>query len=313
MDQLRILLPTAAASNAVCTLAKREGLFEKYGLEATIEVVGDSSALLAKARQGGAFLAYLAAAATVEAALDGADLVLFAGPVHRPFHSIVCQSAITTPDELRGKRVGYNGRNDELSCRLALRQIGLSMAGDVVAVKVSGPPRERIAVLRSGEVDAVAISPPVTFRAKKAGFRELVCLADLQGDYQSGACAASREFLAGSRDSVVAFTKALSEAVKIYKTDRERALAAMAAHTGGTDREETEDSWRIFALRCTPDVPALSMPGLRFVMDNVIQHPAARSRQPEDFVDLSIVRQLEDEGFYRSLWAPSTAAARELG
>jgi hypothetical protein len=111
----------------------------------------------------------------------------------------------------------------------------------------------------------------------------------------------------------VAFTKALSEAVKIYKTDRERALAAMAAHTGGTDREETEDSWRIFALRCTPDVPALSMPGLRFVMDNVIQHPAARSRQPEDFVDLSIVRQLEDEGFYRSLWAPSTAAARELG
>jgi ABC-type nitrate/sulfonate/bicarbonate transport system substrate-binding protein len=305
MEPLRVLLPTAAASNAVCTLAKREGLYEKHELDATVEVSGDSHALLREARQGGAFVGYLAAAAVVEAALDGADLVLFAGGVNRPFHSIVCQPDIRTAEALRGKRVGYNGRNDELSCRLALSRLGLEMGRDVQGVKVPGAPGERIAALQSGLVEAVSISPPVTFRAKRAGFYELVNLAELDGPYQSGACATSRAFLASHRDVVLRFTRALSEAIHIWKTDKPRGLAAMLEHAGGGHPDEIEDSWQTFALRCSPDVPAIDMPGLRFVMDHVVDSPAARGRPAEDFVDLSIVDELRDEGFYASLWAPS--------
>lgn len=288
MDQLQLLLPSPAASNAVCTLARREGLFEHHGVDVTIEVVGDSRELLRRTEQGGAFAAYLAAAAVVEAALNGAELVLFAGMVNRPFHSIVCRPEITKPEQLRGKRVGYSGRNDQLSCSLALAQIGLQLERDVAGVHISGSPNARIEAMRDGRIDAVAISPPVTFRAKKAGFRELVNLADLEGDYQSGACTTSRSFLASHRDLIVRFTRALVAAVAVFKADREKAIAALAEHTGGTDREELADSWAIFS-RCMPDVPALSLPGLRFVLDNVVQHPAAKDRQPADFVDLDVV------------------------
>ncbi|HEY8692082.1 MAG TPA: ABC transporter substrate-binding protein [Chloroflexota bacterium] len=289
MDELQLLLPSPAASNAVCTLARREGIFAKHGLAVAMEVIGDSTNLLRQTEHGGAFVAYLAAAAVVEAVLNGANLVLFAGMVNRPFHSIVCRPEIASADELRGKRVGFSGRNDELSCGLALAQVGLRLGDDVTGVRVSGPPNERIAALRDGTVDAVAISPPATFRAKKAGFRELVSLADLPGEYQSGSCATNRAFLAEHRDVVVRFTRALIEAVKLFKADREKAIAALGEHTGGTDREELEDSWRIFAMRCMPDVPALSLPGLRFVMDTVVQHPAARDHVPDEFVDLGVV------------------------
>ncbi|MFI5265997.1 MAG: ABC transporter substrate-binding protein [Chloroflexota bacterium] len=291
MDKLQLLLPSPAASNAVCTLAQREGLFAKHGLDVDKRVVGDSTSLLREAGSGGAFVAYLAAAAVVEAALNGAGLVLFAGMVNRPFHSIVCRPEIASADALRGKRVGFSGRNDELSARLALAQIGLRMNEDVAGVRISGPPSSRIQALRDGVVDAVAISPPVTYRAKKAGFHELVSLADLEGAYQSGSCTTSRAFLAQHRDLVVRFTRALIEAVKLFKSDREKAVDALAEHTGGTDRDELEDSWRIFGLRCMPDVPALSLPGLRFVMDHVVQHPDAAGRTPEDFVDLDVVRE----------------------
>lgn len=288
MHRLQLLLPSPAASNAVCTLARREGLFGAQGLDVTIEVVGDSAALLRRTEQGGAFAAYLAAAAVIEAALDGAELVLFAGMVNRPFHSIVCRPGITSADQLRGKRVGYSGRNDQLSCALALAQIGLRLDQDVAGVQISGSPDARIDALRERTIDAVVISPPVTYRAKKAGFRELVSLADLPGEYQSGSCTTNRAFLAGHRDVIVRFTRALVEAVAIFKTDREKAVAALAEHTGGSDREELADSWAIFS-RCMPDVPTLTLPGLQFVMDNVVQHPAARDRRPQDFVNLEIV------------------------
>src|SRR6266849_6407835 len=63
MDQLRVLVPTPAASNAICRLAEREGLYAKHGLEAEVRVVGDSSALLREARNGAAS-AWASSAAT---------------------------------------------------------------------------------------------------------------------------------------------------------------------------------------------------------------------------------------------------------
>ena len=289
MDKLKLLLPSPAASNAVCTLAQREGIFAQHDLDVDKEVVGDSSSLLREAASGGAFVAYLAAAAVIEAALNGAPLVLFAGMVNRPFHSIVCRPEIASAEDLRGKRVGFSGRNDELSAGLALAQVGLRLGQDVTGVRIAGLPQARIEALRDGAVEAVAISPPATFRAKRAGFRELVSLVDFAGDYQSGSCASSREFLHQRRDVVVRFTRALIDAVRLFKADRQKAIDALAEHTGGTERDELEDSWRIFAERCMPDIPALSLPGLRFVMDNVVRHAQAASAAPEDFVDLTVV------------------------
>jgi len=95
--------------------------------------------------------------------------------------------------------------------------------------------------------------------------------------------------LGGTGSGKTTSMAALIEAVKLFKADREKAIAALGEHTGGTDREELEDSWRIFAMRCMPDVPALSLPGLRFVMDTVVQHPAARDHVPDEFVDLGVV------------------------
>ena len=288
MDRLKLLLPSPAASNAVCTLARREGIFRRHGLQVEAGIVGDSRELLRRTEQGGAFVAYLAAAAVIEAALHGAGLVLFAGMVNRPFHSVVCRPEIDSAEALKGKRVGFSGRNDELSCALALSQIGLRLGEDVAGVHIGGPPSERIAALREGRVEAVAISPPVTFRARKAGFRELVSLADFQGDYQSGSCATSRAFLTDQRELVVRFTRALIEAVRLFKADRDKAIDALAEHTGGTDREELEDSWRIFAQRCMPDLPELSLPGLRFVTDTMVGQPASDAAL-EALIDREIV------------------------
>ena len=44
---------------------------------------------------------------------------------------------------------------------------------------------------------------------------------------------------------------------------------------------------------------------MRYVLDHVVQQPAARNRPVEDFADLSIVRELEAEGLYRQLWGES--------
>src|SRR5262249_55629513 len=145
---------------------------------------------------------------------------------------------IATADQLRGKRIGYNGRNDQLSCALALSQIGLDLEVDVVGIKIGGKPEARLDALTNGTADAGGLSAPITYRAKQAGFRELVSLADLSSDYQSGSCVTGLVYMAIHRPVLVRFTRALYEAVGIFKSDREAALGALAEHTGSNDMGE---------------------------------------------------------------------------
>jgi NitT/TauT family transport system substrate-binding protein len=301
-DRIRLALATRAASTVPATVAERNGLFSKYGLDVEVIAPGGSIDVLDGLARGDSDVAALAASGVVERALDGAPFVLFASASQRPFHAIVTRPDITSADQLRGKRIGYNGLNDELSGRLALAQIGLSMPEDVTGVRIGGDGDARIVALRENTIDASVVSPPMIFRAKKAGYRELVNLADTGLEFQSGAFATRRDFMAGQRDVLLRFTRAISEAIHIFKTNKAEGLAALAAHTSATDPEEVEDSWNVFALKCQPDVPAISLPGLRFAMDHVVQHADARRRKPEEFVDTSLVDDLRAEGFYDALW-----------
>jgi ABC-type nitrate/sulfonate/bicarbonate transport system substrate-binding protein len=304
---IHLAIPSRAASSAVPTLAKRAGLFEKYDVPVQVDIGGNSSQLVEALARGELPIVYLAAAGVVETALAGADLVIFATGGVRLFHAIVAQPEITTAEQLRGKTVGYNGINEKLYGGLALSHIGLDIDQDVRGVRIVAEPQQRLEGLQRGELDAIIVTPPITFRARKLGFSQLVTLTDVNQPTQGGSFAASRSFVASERETVLRFTKAISEAIKLFKTDRDQGLAAVAEHTQGTDAEEVEASWQLFASTCVPSVPEINLPGLRFVMDRIVPNQEARNRQPEEFADLSIVDQLRDEGFYRQLWGADVA------
>jgi len=76
---------------------------------------------------------------------------------------------------LKGRRVGASGigSGPDSLLREILRQNGLDASRDV-AVLTLGVMPTIFSGLQSGTVDAAMLSPPVTFKAEEAGFRELV-------------------------------------------------------------------------------------------------------------------------------------------
>lgn len=172
---------------------------------------------------------------------------------------------------------------------------------------MQGGQAARIAALQNGSVDAISLAPPFTYQAKKAGLKELVNDGDLGVEFQSGTFATTRAYLLDHRDVVLRFAKAFSEGIKFMKTNKDASIKSLGTYTKTTDQDLLEQSYEDFAHRYVVKVPNLTVPGTQFVMDNLIQDPAIKSHKPEDFMDLSVVKQLTDEGLYRQLWGDNTS------
>jgi ABC-type nitrate/sulfonate/bicarbonate transport system substrate-binding protein len=76
---------------------------------------------------------------------------------------------------LKGQKVGVSGigSGPDSLLRETLRQHGLDPNRDIAVISLGVMPTI-FAGLQSGIVDAAMLSPPVTFKAEEAGFRELV-------------------------------------------------------------------------------------------------------------------------------------------
>ncbi len=117
---------------------------------------------------------------------------------------------------LKGKRVGVSGigSGPDSLLREILRQHGLDPSRDVAVLSLGVMPTI-FAGLQSGIVDAAMLSPPVTFKAEEAGFRELVCFSEARsgrapGQHSGPRCAAAIESGAAGDDLSAARTRDFS-------------------------------------------------------------------------------------------------------
>src|SRR6476619_4668839 len=104
--KIKVAYPTTVGSMAVLWVAKEAKLFDKYGLEVELIYIAGSSrvvqAMLAKEIP----ISEIAIPAVIQANLAGADLVMLAGPNHKPGQKIMVKPEIKTPENLKGKRTG---------------------------------------------------------------------------------------------------------------------------------------------------------------------------------------------------------------
>ena len=300
---LKIGTTSLAAPSAIVPVTKYAGMYEKYGLDVDVTYIEGSKNLLAAMITGQVPITYQGSPEVIGASLAGADIVMIAGAINTIFFSVFTKPDITDASQLKGKKIGYTfAGNDEAGAKVGLAHLGLSVPRDLSPVNMPGGQAARITALQNGSVEAISIAPPFTYLAKKAGLHELVNSGDLGVEFQSGTFATSRAYLKEHRDVVVRFMRALSDGIKYYKTNKEGSIKSMGDYTKTTDRDILEQSWQDFAIKYTNKTPYMTIKGLQYVMDNVIREPSVKNHKPEDFIDQSIVKQLDDEGVYRRLW-----------
>jgi NitT/TauT family transport system substrate-binding protein len=131
-----------SASAAQLWVAHDAGIFDKHGLKVKPIFVQGGTRTTQALLAGDLDIAYVAPPGIISAVAGGAQLVFVTGIYRTLPYMIYGANGISTPAQLRGKRVGITTFGDlsDFGTRFGLRAIGLDPDKDVSLVQMGGQP-----------------------------------------------------------------------------------------------------------------------------------------------------------------------------
>jgi hypothetical protein len=100
---------------------------------------------------------------------------------------------------------------------------------------------------------------------------------------------------------VKGFLKGFIEGMRYSATHRDETKKTITQYLKTSDSEILEATYRSF-MPVTDYNASPNLEGIRNAIDEVGQRvPAARSRTPQEFVDLRFLKELEREGFFQAV------------
>ncbi len=283
-------------------VAKDLKIFDKHGFDAEVIMITGGARSVATLLSGSTQFGTGSGTTPLVAAARGTDIKILAAPYNKFPYSFVARPDIRSPKELRGKKIGilnFGGSND-LALQLALREWGLKQ--QEVTVIIGGDAPTRLAGLMAGRIDATVLSPPHLTRAVQAGYRILADMGDMSANFTQSSLYIRSSYMKENRDRAKRFVRAYAEAVHVIKTDREKTSRVFAQRMRIEDAEILKATYDYFAPRFSSP-PRVNLNGirdtLRFYAEQ--QNPELKNRTPEEFVDHSLLDELEKEGFFKKL------------
>jgi len=304
LRKLNIAYTATSPYQAVLIIAKETGIFKKHGLDPTL-VLTPGGSLGFQAMMGGDVAMVMAdGSAAVSSSLAGADVVIIASFLNTFPYSLISIPEIKKVDQLVGGKVAISrfGSATDVSVRMSLAKVGLNPDKDVTILQI-GTQTTRFAALQSKQVQATIITPPFTLTARKQGYNTLIDMAQMNIPFELTAFLTRKSYIKAQRETVAEMVTALSGAVHFYKREKEPSIKILSRYLQVTDREALEETHREIAVKTLPEKPYATMPGIQIIIDELAQrNPKAKTAKPEDFVDMSFVKKLDDEGFFERLY-----------
>jgi NitT/TauT family transport system substrate-binding protein len=283
-------------------IAKEAGYLSKYGIEADliyIPAVAATQALIAGEIQ----LAQVTGVSTSGAILAGADVRIIASVQNKLAGTIYSRPEITSPEQLKGKKLGISrfGALSDTAVSIFLQHFGLKRNTDVAVVQMGGLP-EIITALERGAIQAGFANPPQTSRAKKLGMRQLFDLNTLGVDLQQTCVTVTTKYLRERRPVVKGFIQAYSEGLHRFITDRDFSMRVMKKYLRIDDKDILDDAYTFYSEKLEK-IPYPTLKGIKFIIDEMAErNPQAKKATPEGFVELSVLQELDQSGFFTQLW-----------
>jgi NitT/TauT family transport system substrate-binding protein len=283
-------------------VAKEAGIFEKNGLDVQlIFFTGGTTAVMALV-SADTPMSQVAGAAVVNSALAGSDAVLIVGGVTSLNYYLMAQPQIKTPEQLKGGSVAISrfGSASDFIARFALSKIGLTPGKDVTLVQI-GSTSARMDATLTGRVQATVINPPASFIGEKRGMTVLADLPKLGLVYQHTSAATTKKYIREHPDIVRRYVKSQVEAVHRIYTDKETSIKVLSKYFGrGVERDILEKTWA--NLLNDAVLPRKQYPSLEGIKTILATEAKGKPAKPEDFVDMSFVRELDKSGYIDSLY-----------
>ncbi|HEY7716833.1 MAG TPA: ABC transporter substrate-binding protein [Candidatus Binatia bacterium] len=297
---LRLLYPSFSSSWATAWIAKEAGYFLDEGLDVELIRVGGSTRMVAAMLGGSAPIIQAGAAAALAATAAGSDVVIIgATGTVSPFR-LMARPEIKQPSDLKGKKAGITtfGSTSDQVVRIALKKFNLEPNKDVALLSLGAQP-EVFAALQSGAIDVGALSFPLYPKAAQLGMRELVNFGSLGVEDINGTVITTRSYIAKNRETALGFMRAFTRGMHRYRTDKEFSKRVLAKYGKVNDAEILEGTWQDYAPTMQKN-PRPSLKAIQYLIENQFKDKKPLPK-PEQFVDTSLVDQLEKSGFIDSV------------
>jgi len=292
-----------AGALAPIWITKEAGLFKKHRLDVDLLFIPGGPTAAAALISGEVPVSVIGGPAVVNSNLAGSDLVMIAGIVNIFAFQVVTVKGITSPNQLKGKRVGVNrfGASPDIAARYALKHMGID-PGEVTILQV-GEQSTRLTAMMAGQLEAAIFLPPITTLAQKEGMNVLLDMAELGIEFQITSLASSQSFLTRKRSSAIMFMRAFVEGIHYYKTHRKESMDIIAKYMRTNDMEAVGATYDYFALKVVPRKPYPSLKGIKALLDLAAKDkPEVGKFSPERFVNATILKEVEESGFIDRLY-----------
>jgi ABC-type nitrate/sulfonate/bicarbonate transport system substrate-binding protein len=285
-------------------IMKELDLPRKYGVDAEILFVPVSSRAVQAALAGEIQFITSAGVANINANISGGDFVGLTATLNTFVFKIMANPALNKPEMLKGKKVGISrlGGASDFSIRYALTRWGLVPDRDVAIIQVGGE-QEEVLALQNKAVDAVVLSEPFATLVKRSGFVVLADLSQLGVAYSMHGFGARKSFIQANRDVAIRFMKAYLEGIYVFKTNKNLALNVLKKFTRLDDLSLVQDPYDEMSQRLIRRVPYPDREGIQTIIDQLAKsRPQMKSLNPGDFIDPTILKEIEDSGFVKQLY-----------
>ncbi|HVO95929.1 MAG TPA: ABC transporter substrate-binding protein [Terriglobales bacterium] len=285
-------------------IMKELDLPRKYGLDVDVLFVPVSSRAIQAALAGEIQFITSGGVANINANVTGADFTGLTATLNTFVFKVIGGPEIKKPEMLKGKKVGISrlGGASDFSIRYSLTHWGLVPDKDVALIQVGGEPEEVLA-LQNKAVDAVILSEPFATVARRAGAALIADLSQLGVPYTMHGFGVRKSYIQANRDVTVRFMKAYLEGIYVFKTNKDVALKVLKKYTRLDDLDLVQTSYDEMSQRLIRRVPYPDREGIQTIIDQLAKtRPQMKNLNPNDFIDPSILKEIEDSGFIKKLY-----------
>jgi NitT/TauT family transport system substrate-binding protein len=282
-------------------VAYEAGLFKKYGLNATLQLLTPQVSAQAVVAEEADF--YTDGPDLINARLRGGQVKYFAGTMQQLVFQMWGAKEIGSVKDLKGKTVAASTPRAALdtATREALKRNGLVPDRDVQILYVQTVPAILSAVL-GGRTAAGTLSAPNTLKAKESGLNLLVDIGKLNIPAFQVAYGTTEKYLRNNPNTVYAFLKAMAEGVALSKKDPSVAKKAISKYAKIEDPPTLDGTYEAFAPYWAMSL-AVRPEAVRsqFEYLDEKEFPNAKNADPKDFYDNRFIENLGKSGFLKNV------------
>lgn len=173
-------------------VAQTQGLFQAHGVQVDITHTGASTAQMQGLRDGRFDVGLQLPDHVVRAGLHGTDLCVLAAQSHAPEVALVAAPDIQEIAQLKGHRIAVDGARSGYALLLVKLLTSLGWGPNEYELVEVGDSQQRVQALRSGELKASFVNPPLDKALVNDGFVRLTTTREAFPNYPGPVVAARR-------------------------------------------------------------------------------------------------------------------------